>query len=283
MASHGKAYEPFVYGTAWKREQTASLVAKALQNDFKSFDTACQPKHYREDLVGQALRDALSSGHLKGRADLHVQTKFSRPTAQDPSDVPYPLDAPLEDQIRASISRSLHNLRHEEDDSTAYLDCLMWHSPYPDFEDTMRAWRVFESYIPEKVRVLGISNARFEILKRLYDTAAVKPAIVQSRFHPETGFEGRMRSFCAEKRILFQSHKVLKGNKELLQDKELGRIGSRIGISAETMLYMSIQSLHGQIQIVNGTKNEDHMREDMDALRVSVRRECSSCADAAHR
>ena len=45
-----------IYGTAWKKERTAGLVVKALQAGFRGIDTAGQPKHYDEALVGVGLR-----------------------------------------------------------------------------------------------------------------------------------------------------------------------------------------------------------------------------------
>ena len=47
-----------IYGTAWKKENTTDLVYEALLQGFKGIDTACQPKHYREDLVGLGLLKA---------------------------------------------------------------------------------------------------------------------------------------------------------------------------------------------------------------------------------
>ena len=49
----------FIYGTAWKKENTAELVTEALRTGFTGVDTACQPKHYREDLVGAGIRKAI--------------------------------------------------------------------------------------------------------------------------------------------------------------------------------------------------------------------------------
>jgi len=49
---------PFIYGTAWKKENTTRLVQEALISGFTAVDTAAQPRHYREDLVGEALRNA---------------------------------------------------------------------------------------------------------------------------------------------------------------------------------------------------------------------------------
>ena len=49
----------FLYGTAWKKGNTAELVTEALRAGFTGIDTACQPKHYREDLVGAGIRKAI--------------------------------------------------------------------------------------------------------------------------------------------------------------------------------------------------------------------------------
>jgi len=40
------------YGTAWKKDKTAELVALAIKTGFTAIDTACQPKHYQEAAVG---------------------------------------------------------------------------------------------------------------------------------------------------------------------------------------------------------------------------------------
>lgn len=58
MSNHLKAYS-FIYGTAWKEERTTELVVHALRAGFRCFDTAAQPRHYREDLVGEGIRRGL--------------------------------------------------------------------------------------------------------------------------------------------------------------------------------------------------------------------------------
>ena len=58
----------FVYGTAWKKERTTELVTEAIRNGFTGIDTACQPKHYREDLVGEGIRKAIDLGLIKREA-----------------------------------------------------------------------------------------------------------------------------------------------------------------------------------------------------------------------
>jgi diketogulonate reductase-like aldo/keto reductase len=61
----------FLYGTAWKKERTADLVYQALNTGFRAVDTAGQPKHYQEDLVGEGIRRAIYDGILR-REDLYV-------------------------------------------------------------------------------------------------------------------------------------------------------------------------------------------------------------------
>lgn len=61
-----------IYGTAWKRDDTASYVLRAIRSGFRAFDTACQPKHYREELVGEAIRQAFVEGTLTDRRDIWV-------------------------------------------------------------------------------------------------------------------------------------------------------------------------------------------------------------------
>ena len=60
-----------IYGTAWKKDQTRVLVKQALLAGFRGVDTAAQPKHYQEDLVGEGIRDAIEEGGIR-REDLHV-------------------------------------------------------------------------------------------------------------------------------------------------------------------------------------------------------------------
>lgn len=64
-----------VFGTAWKRDQTAIMVEQAIEAGFRGIDTAAQPRHYREDLVGEGIRNVLAKGHIK-RQDLYVSLRW---------------------------------------------------------------------------------------------------------------------------------------------------------------------------------------------------------------
>ena len=74
----------FLYGTAWKKGKTADLVYQALCSGFQGIDTAAQPKHYREDLVGDGLRRAINDGKVSRESlfvseqtPIYIDTAFS--------------------------------------------------------------------------------------------------------------------------------------------------------------------------------------------------------------
>lgn len=62
----------FIYGTAWKKDETKRLVKEALVAGFRRIDTAAQPRHYQEHLVGEALREAYRDG-VVNRGELYVR------------------------------------------------------------------------------------------------------------------------------------------------------------------------------------------------------------------
>lgn len=68
---HAISNPPFIYGTAWKKDATAKLVKEALLAGFVAVDTAAQPRHYQEPLVGAGIRDALKAKNLK-REQIYV-------------------------------------------------------------------------------------------------------------------------------------------------------------------------------------------------------------------
>src|SRR6187455_2348404 len=52
----------FLYGTAWKEDDTARLTELALRAGFRGIDTANQRKHYHEAAVGRGVAAAVPPG-----------------------------------------------------------------------------------------------------------------------------------------------------------------------------------------------------------------------------
>ena len=244
-----------IYGTAWKKADTARLVSLAIQTGFRGIDTACQPKHYDEAGVGTGVAASLGQG--LSRAELYLQTKFTSLSGQDPDRIPYDRKATLPDQIAQSIKASLVNLQ------TDYLDCVLLHSPMPTMTQTQSAWRALEAFVDTgQVRQLGISNCyRQDDLEGLFEGARIKPAVVQNRFYADTNYDRDIRAYCDQHQIIYQSFWTLSANPHLLADKT---ITAPAAIHQRTPAQILFRYLT-QIGVVplTGTKSGAHMREDL--------------------
>ncbi|EKX48610.1 hypothetical protein GUITHDRAFT_159498 [Guillardia theta CCMP2712] len=264
---------PVVYGTAWKKERTEELVLKAVLEGFRGIDTACQPKHYFEPGVGRALL-RLQQQHNIPRSQLWVQTKFTPVRGQDPNNIPYDPNAPLEEQVVQSMTRSLANLH------TDYVDALVLHSPLPTHEmasraallfvsltldvQTMRVWRAMENLCEEgKARSLGISNCySLSALKDLHSSSRVKPTILQNRFYRDSNFDKELREFCTQHGITYQSFWTLTANPDILSSRAVKSLSNKYNKTPEQVLFAFVQAIG--ITPLTGTSSTGHMREDLD-------------------
>jgi diketogulonate reductase-like aldo/keto reductase len=245
-----------LYGTAWKKADTASLVRTAIEHGFRGIDTACQPKHYHEPGVGAGIAACLSEGKLTREA-LYVQTKFTSLSGQDPARIPYDPSAPVAEQIKQSCAASLHNLR------TDYLDGLILHSPMPSIGETLEAWREMESLVDSgAVRSLGISNCyQLGQLRRLYEAARIKPAVVQNRFYADTGYDREIRAFCRQHALTYQSFWTLSANPRILADRIVRDLSSKYHRTPPQILFRYLTQ-NGVVPLT-GTRNPTHMRESL--------------------
>src|SRR4051812_28816837 len=87
----------FIYGTAWKKDDSQRLTELALRVGFRAIDTANQRRHYDEAAVGRAIAQTVRSG-VASREDLFLQTKFTFRSGQDHR-LPYDPDAPISVQV----------------------------------------------------------------------------------------------------------------------------------------------------------------------------------------
>lgn len=264
-----------LYGTAWKKSQTAALVAQAIKAGFRGIDTAAQPKHYQEHLVGQGIREAITAGVVQ-RKDLYIQTKYTSIGGQDLHDLPYNPSDSITAQVHSSVTSSLANLRHndnenETNDDTAYLDCLVLHSPLQTLSSTLEAWTAMSAFAPTHVRTLGISNVTLPILEALCASATLKPAVVQNRFHAQTAFDGPLRAFCEAHGIEYQGFWTLTANPGLVRSGVVADLARESGGSAEVAFYALLQARG--VVVLNGTAG--HIGSDVEGLRELEAWRCS--------
>ena len=244
-----------IYGTAWKKTDTADLVEQALLAGFRGIDTACQPKHYDEALVGVALQRVNQQGIP--RENLYLQTKFTSLSGQDPARVPYDKSAPVDVQVAQSFATSQHNLQ------TDYVDGLILHSPYSTHAKTLHAWRAMESIQQAGgARQLGISNCYdLTVLQTLYKQAHVKPAIVQNRFYKDTGYDVALRQWCSAHGIIYQSFWSLTANPHILNSKTLQDLAAQYHKTAAQLFFRYLHQLG--IVPLTGTKSPQHIQDDL--------------------
>ncbi|KAF1732583.1 Aldo-keto reductase family 4 member C8 [Beauveria bassiana] len=250
-----------VYGTAWKKDETARLVYTALKAGFRGIDTAAQPKHYNEQGVAAGFKKAVLEGIVK-REDVFIQTKFTPPSGQN-ENAPYDFSASVEDKVHQSVQSSLKNFTIDGQD--AYLDSLVLHSPLDTLDDTIVAWKTLEGYHPHKIRNLGISNATLGIVEALHSRVTVKPAIVQNRFYPDTDYEAGLRVFCKEHNVKFQSFWTIGANPHLIKSQPVVNVLQGAGVGVVPAYYALVMGLEG-ITILDGTTKEAHMKEDLEGL-----------------
>lgn len=250
-----------IYGTAWKKENTTNLVIKAIRNGFKGIDTACQPKHYSEDLVGKAIKELLNSKEIT-REEIFIQTKFTSLDGQDPNKIPYNKFSKLSDQVVESINKSLENLQVE------YIDSLLLHSPMKTMKDTLVVYSVLEDFVEKGIiKQLGISNIySLENLKTIYDSVKIKPSVIQNRFYEDSKFDVEIRKFCNLNKIIYQSFWTLTANPHILNSKLFKNISLEKKLTPEQIMYKLMTQIN--VAPLNGTTNEDHMIEDLKVLEI---------------
>ena len=255
ITSAGVRIPKLIYGTAWKKDRTQALVTQAVTAGFRGIDTACQPKHYHEAGVGDALEALFKQGIT--RESLYIQTKFTPLSGQDPNTVPYDKDASLTKQVLDSFEVSKSNLK------TQYVDTLILHSPLFPFSDLMEVWSAMESLVHSGGALqLGISNCYdLKVLQRLFEEAKVKPAVVQNRFYADTDYDRSIRSWCDEKDILYQSFWSLTANPHILASDTVKTLAAKYTKTNAQIFFRFLMQLG--IVPLTGTTSTTHMQEDL--------------------
>lgn len=253
--SAGVKMPRIIYGTAWKKDRTADLVVQAIQAGFRGIDTAGQPKHYNEPMVGTALQRL--KDHGIEREALFLQTKFTPLSGQDPRQVPYDKNSPVELQVAQSFETSKNNLQ------TEYVDSLVLHSPMAPHALLMKVWNAMENIQKAGgARQLGISNCyHTEVIRSLYADADVKPAVVQNRFYQETGYDANLRHWCSNHGVIYQSFWTLTANPHILASNTVRTIAKKLQKTEAQIFFRYLN--HSGIVPLTGTTSEQHMKEDL--------------------
>jgi diketogulonate reductase-like aldo/keto reductase len=253
----------FMYGTAWKKEATAQLVRLAVVAGFTAIDTANQLIHYQEAQVGDALLALAQQGIPRDR--LFLQTKFTPTNGQDHR-TPYDASAALTTQVVQSFDSSLAHLH------TDYLDSYVLHGPYQRQGLGAADWEVWAAieglYQSGKTKMIGISNVTPEQLTQLCAKAAVKPMMVQNRCYAALGWDKEVREICRTQGIIYQGFSLLTANREVFSDPNIRVIAQRLKTGFAQVVFRFAMQV-GMLPLT-GTTNEQHMKDDLQAERLTL-------------
>ena len=254
----------FLYGTAWKEEETERLTRLAIDAGFRGIDTANQRRHYFEAGVGAAVARAIADGVVT-RDALFLQTKFTYRNGQDHR-LPYDAGADPATQVRQSFASSIEHLQVET------IDSYVLHGPSRRrglADEDRDVWRAMEElHAAGKTRHLGISNVAIDQLEALAAFASVSPTFVQNRCFASTGWDAEVRAFCREHGIIYQGFSLLTANVNELRARPFRELVARAGATAAQVVFRFAQ-LVGMLPLT-GTTDAAHMREDLAAQQLAL-------------
>jgi diketogulonate reductase-like aldo/keto reductase len=260
LSVDGVGVPRFLYGTAWKEQETSRLAGLALRAGFRGIDTANQRRHYDEAAVGQAVAVAIAGG-LVARDALFLQTKFTFRPGQDHR-LPYDPEAPIGAQVEQSFASSLEHLGVDS------IDGYLLHGPSQRSglaAADREAWRAMEAiHASGRARLLGVSNVSLEQLRLLCEQAQVRPRFVQNRCYAARGWDRDVREFCAANGIIYQGFSLLTANLDALRHPEIRRIAARHGRSVVQVVFRFALDV-GMLPLT-GTTDPAHMRDDLDVF-----------------
>jgi len=253
----GLTIPTFLYGTAWKENQTEALAYNAIKAGFLGIDTANQRRHYFEAGVGKAVKQAIDE-QLVQRSELFLQTKFTFVSSQDDR-LPYDPKADYTTQVQQSFASSLEHLQ------TDYLDSYVLHGPAvrDGLSDVdWEVWQAMESlYKSGVVRLLGVSNVSYGQLQTLIKHSQIKPAFVQNRCYARSQWDAKIRQLCLENDAIYQGFSLLTANTTALQKPKITGIAKRLSCTVPQLVFRFALQL-GMMPLT-GTSSEKHMNADL--------------------
>lgn len=254
----------FLYGTAWKEDRTAALAELAIRAGFRGIDTANQRRHYNEAGVGEGLAAAYRTG-LVTRSDLFLQTKFTYQRGQDHR-LPYDPSASLPTQVAQSLASSLEHL------GTDHVDSFVLHGPSSAYEWTHADAEVWEAMRKERdadrTRLIGVSNISLEHLQQMKAAHAELPAFVQNRCFARLGWDREVRTFCRERKIVYQGFSLLTANPEVLHHPPFIALAEQLGATSAQVVFSFARAVG--ILPLTGTSNFEHMKQDLASIDLTL-------------
>jgi len=220
---------------------TITATRDALEAGFRHFD--CAERYRNEREVGEALQAGVAAGGI-AREYIFVTTKLWNSNHRP-------------ERVKPAFEASLERLR------LSYLDLYLIHTPFafqPGNEQDPRdkdgnviydrgvslldTWKAMEDLVDGgKCRAIGLSDISLDQLLPIYESARIKPAVVQVEAHPYLP-ETELLEFCKEKDIVLLAFAPLGHGMRpgLIEDPVISAIAARVGKTpAQVLLAWAVQ------------------------------------------
>ena len=220
---------------------TISATRDALEAGFRHFD--CAERYRNEREVGEALQAGVAAEGI-AREEIFVTTKLWNSNHRP-------------ERVKPAFEASLERLR------LSYLDLYLIHTPFafqPGDEQDPRdndgnviydrgvtlldTWKAMENLVDHgKCRAIGLSDISLDQLVPIYESARIKPAVVQVEAHPYLP-ETELLEFCKKKEIVLLAFAPLGHGMRpgLIEDPVIAAIAARVGKSpAQVLLAWAVQ------------------------------------------
>jgi diketogulonate reductase-like aldo/keto reductase len=244
---------------------TRTATAAALKAGFRTFDTA---ERYRtEKEVGEALHEALREGYVR-REDLFVMTKLWN-TNHRP------------ERAKQAFAASLERLGLD------YIDLYLIHTPFAfkpgddqdprdesgaviyDKETTLlETWHALEGIVDAGLcKAIGLSDCKLPTLQSVYESARIKPALVQLESHPYNP-EWQILEYCNQNGIVMQAFAPLGHSltPSLLEDSVVANIAKDVNKTAAQVLLA--WALQRGTAVLTTSKTENRINENFDVSAI---------------
>jgi aldehyde reductase len=240
---------------------TMSATKDALEAGFRHFD--CAERYRNEREVGEALRAGLAAGGI-ARKDIFVTTKLWN-TNHRP------------ERAQRAFEASLERLGLND------LDLYLIHTPFAfqpgDDQDPrdqngnviydrgvtlLDTWKAMENLVDGgRCRAIGLSDIGLNELAPLYESARIKPAVVQVESHPYLP-ETELLEFCKQNNIVFLAFAPLGHGMKPgpIEDPVITSIAARVGKTpAQVLLAWAVQR---GTALLTTPRTADRARENFD-------------------
>src|SRR5579864_5465483 len=240
---------------------TKEATRAAPEVGFRQFDTA--ERYRNEEQVGEAMRGVFQEGKVK-REEVFICSKLWN-TNHRP------------ERVRPAFEASLRRLQLD------YVDLYCIHTPfafkpgdeqdprdengkviYDDATTLTDTWKALESLVDERrCKVIGLSNVSLERLKEVFESARIKPAVLQVESHPYLP-QWELLDYCKSNGIVMQAFAALGHGIQprLLDDPVITVIAKRVHKTpAQVLLAWAVQRVTAPLTTATSIH---HIEENFD-------------------